>query len=340
MYSIDALPEGTILGNYRLLKVLGQGGFGITYVAWDGQLERSVVIKECFPSGICVRDATTGSIQARSEDTHGHYLSAMAALKREARILAALNHERIVRVYEVFESYGSIFYVMPWLEGGSLKDKMQEAEESGTPIPPEQVSSWLRDVLSALKYLHGRELYHRDIKPANILFDEHDRPVLIDFGAALNMPEVTATITQGEFSYAYGSPEQIIGKGDIGPWTDFYALSSTWYQLICGMGIERADARLLDDETEPLTGMQDLTGYAPAVLAAIDQNLALQGAQRYQHVDQWFQALGDAPASPPTTPPTKPQTSSQQALTNPCRHRTSTGSNWWLFMDDSRAPCA
>ncbi len=298
MNSVDALPEGTILGNYRLLQVIGQGGFGITYVARDGQLERTVVIKECFPSGICVRDATSGRIQARSELTHAHYLAAMASLKREARILAGLNHERVVRVYEVFESYGSIFYVMPWLSGGSLQEKMDEAERAGTPLPTEQVTSWLRDTLSALEYLHGRELYHRDIKPANILFDEHDRPVLIDFGAALNMPEVTATITQGEFSYAYGSPEQITGKGAIGAWTDFYALASTWYQLISGMGVERADARLVSDDTEPLVIIPDLQGYDEALLAAIDQNLSLDGAQRFQDVGPWFQALGGAPVAP------------------------------------------
>lgn len=307
--TVNALPEGTSLGNYRLLKVLGQGGFGITYVARDNQLQRTVVIKECFPNGLCVRDATTGAISSISEASMDHYLAAMAGLMREARTLASLNHERVVRVYDVFESLGSVFYVMPWLQGGSLQEKLDEAESSGQAIEAVKVESWLRDVLSALAYLHGREVYHRDIKPANILFDEYERPVLIDFGAALNRPEVTGTVTQGEFSYAYGSPEQITGKGEVGPWTDFYALAATWYRLICGMGVERADWRLLEDDCEPLATMEGCEAYPKSLLKAVDCNLSLAAKKRFQSVQDWHLALGDERDDTPVARATTPQRS-------------------------------
>ena len=204
-----ALPPGTLLGNYKLLKVLGRGGFGITYIAWDNQLRRNIVLKECFPLGLCSRDSNTGEIIPLPHAPRHTYRAAMDSLRKEAQTLASLNHERIVRVYDVFESHGSIFYVMPWLEGGSLRERMDEAATGGKTISADQAREWLLMVLDGLDYLHGRGIYHRDIKPGNILFDERELPVLIDFGAALNKPEVTCTVTQGEFSYAYASPEQI-----------------------------------------------------------------------------------------------------------------------------------
>lgn len=108
-----ALPPGTLLGNYKLLKVLGRGGFGITYIAWDNQLRRNIVLKECFPLGLCSRDSNTGEIIPLPHAPRHTYRAAMDSLRKEAQTLASLNHERIVRVYDVFESHGSIFYVMP-----------------------------------------------------------------------------------------------------------------------------------------------------------------------------------------------------------------------------------
>ena len=106
-----ALPPGTLLGNYKLLKVLGRGGFGITYIAWDNQLRRNIVLKECFPLGLCSRDSNTGEIIPLPHAPRHTYRAAMDSLRKEAQTLASLNHERIVRVYDVFESHGSIFYV-------------------------------------------------------------------------------------------------------------------------------------------------------------------------------------------------------------------------------------
>lgn len=286
-----ALPPGTLLGNYKLLKVLGRGGFGITYIAWDNQLRRNIVLKECFPLGLCSRDSNTGEIVPLPHTSRQTYRAAMDSLRKEAQTLASLNHERIVRVYDVFESHGSIFYVMPWLEGGSLRERMDEASSGKNAIPVEQAHEWLLLLLDGLDYLHGKGIYHRDIKPGNILFDERGLPVLIDFGAALNKPEVTCTMTQGEFSYAYASPEQITGKGEIGPWTDFYALAATWYGLISSIPVEPADRRLMQDDVVPLSGMTLPLPWPRELLASIDRNLRLKPEERCQTVVQWKEWL-------------------------------------------------
>ena len=140
------LPPGTRIGNYKILKALGRGGFGVTYIAWDTQLERNVVLKECFPAAICRRD-DDGTIRPLRTVPEELYMQAMADLQREARILAKLNHERVVRVYEVFESHGGLYYVMPWLEGGSLREKIDEAADAGVRISPQLATQWLLDVL-------------------------------------------------------------------------------------------------------------------------------------------------------------------------------------------------
>lgn len=286
-----ALPPGTLLGNYKLLKVLGQGGFGITYIAWDNQLRRNIVLKECFPLGLCCRDSDTGEIIPLPHASRDVYQTSMDSLRREAQTLASLNHESIVRVYDVFESHGSIFYVMPWLEGGSLRERIDEAASGKSTITPEQAAEWILLLLDGVDYLHGKGIYHRDIKPGNILFDERGLPVLIDFGAALNKPEVTCTITQGEFSYAYASPEQITGKGEIGPWTDFYALAATWYELITGTSAEPADRRLMQDDVVPLSGMTFSQPWPRELLASIDRNLRLKPEERCQTAGQWREWL-------------------------------------------------
>ena len=299
MQLVTALPPGTFLGEnkkYKILGVCGQGGFGITYTGWDVSLERNVAIKECFPQEICVRDGDTAAIAPRTPALQDAYLLAMEDLHKEARLLAKLNHPNIVQVYDVFATNGGLFCVMHWLEGDTLRDRLDAAEAADAPIPPEQAEEWLRKLLDALGYMHGQGVIHRDIKPENIMFDESGRPVLVDFGSAVNTSRLTHTLSQGAFSAAYAAPEQISGKGEIGPWTDFYSLAATWYEVFSNRAAEETLRRLLEDSLAPLERLvPERVHAAPRMAAGIRCNLGLRAAERCQSAAEWLAMLDGKP---------------------------------------------
>ena len=294
MQAVAALPPGTILGNdkYKILGACGQGGFGITYAGWDISLKRNVAIKECFPQDICVRDGDTAQIVPRTPALQEAYLAAMADLHREARLLAGLNHPNIVQVHDVLAANGSLFCVMHWLQGDTLRDRLDAAEAADAPVPPEQAEDWLRQLLDALGYMHAQGIVHRDIKPENILFDESGRPVLVDFGSAVNLSRLTHTLTQGAFSAAYAAPEQISGKGEIGPWTDLYSLAATWYEVFSNSAAEETVRRMMDDNLAPLEKLVPARVHAaPRMAAGIMRNLGLRAAGRCQSAAEWLALL-------------------------------------------------
>lgn len=299
---IVALPPQTYIGNFRILKVLGQGGFGITYVAWDANLQRTVVLKECFPVDLCRRDET-GVLRPRAPRLEPLYRQAIADMRQEARTLAQLNHERIVRVYDTFEMQGGVFYVMPWMEGGTLAEFMEEEAAAGRLPDAEKALQWLRELLEGLVYLHGKGIIHRDIKPSNIVFDEKGHIALIDFGAAVHCAS-ESTITQGQYSHGYGAPEQVTGKGQPGPYTDFYSLAATWYELLSGSAPEPALNRLLKDDLVPLQGLLSRLKFprgkapAPEMVESVMRNLRLLPEDRCQSAGQWLEWLQESVAPP------------------------------------------
>ena len=229
------LKQGTLLknGEYRIEKVLGQGGFGITYLAVQVALDRKVAIKEFFVKGVCERDAETSQVSISNADNKELASRFREKFLKEARSIASLEHRNIVPVIDVFECNGTAYYVMKHLGGASLADKVKQGA-----LPEADAVRYISQVASALEYVHGRNMMHLDVKPANILLDDTDNAVLIDFGLAKQYDtegQQTSTTPVG-ISHGYAPMEQYRrgGVSSFSPASDIYSLGATLYKLVTG----------------------------------------------------------------------------------------------------------
>ncbi len=284
------LAPGMKIEHYEILKVLGSGGFGITYLATDLHLNRNVVIKENFPTACSYRDPFTGKILPNNEHDRKHYEWSLKSFLTEARTLAELNHEGIVKILSVFEANDTAYFAMDYINGLSLDYLAEKLHTTGHRYTEDELKGLLIRLLHILEYLHESKIYHRDIKPGNILLTEEGVPVLIDFGAArhaLNMPAATVLTTQG-----FSSPEQALGKSTIGPWSDLYSVGATFYTILTGELPERAEARLIEDTMPPLHSNALLSRfYSQEFLLSLDKALSPSISTRYQSAQEWIKDI-------------------------------------------------
>lgn len=227
-------PNTTLLGGkYRIEKVLGQGGFGITYLATQVSLNRLVAIKEFFMKDFCIRGDNTRTIEIPTTGSAFQVEQYKRKFWKETKNLFKMSHPNIIKVFEVFEENDTVYYVMPYLSGGSL----QEYVNVHGAMSEGEAMKYIRQIASALKYMHEKKhICHYDVKPANILLDENKNAILIDFGISKNYDaagQETSTTPIG-MSEGYAPIEQYQKIDEFSPVSDVYALGATLYFLLHG----------------------------------------------------------------------------------------------------------
>jgi len=226
-------------GKFRIEQVLGQGGFGITYLAENEMLGIKVAIKEFFMKDYCSRDESTTHMTVGTESALEQVARFREKFLKEARSIARLHHRNIVRISDVFEENGTAYYVMDYCTGGSLSEVIKQ-HPSG--LPEADALRYIRQVASSLEYIHNRKMNHLDVKPANILLDEDGNAILIDFGLAKHYDSdgLETTTTPVGISHGYAPLEQYSGITEFSPQSDVYSLGATLYSLLKGQKPERA----------------------------------------------------------------------------------------------------
>ncbi|HKK15259.1 MAG TPA: serine/threonine-protein kinase [Gammaproteobacteria bacterium] len=284
----QALQAGFELLWYRIDRVLGQGAFGITYLAHDVNLDRPVAIKEYLPSQLCMREASL-SVQPLSEEHRDDFQFGLQRFISEARVLTKFEHPNLIRVFNVFEANNTAYMVMNYEQGQSLHSVAKQKQH----FSEKELVRIILPLMDALTVIHAQGFIHRDIKPANIFLREDGSPVLIDFGSARQTRHANPLTLTNFVSPGYAPIEQYASKSDKqGPWTDIYGFGATLYKIITGVAptnaIDRSETLTHDGKDCYISLAAAKAGeYREQFLNAIDQALAFRAQDRPRTIDEW-----------------------------------------------------
>ena len=309
MDNLLALPIGTELaGDYRIARVLGAGGFGITYLAEETPLNRGVAIKEYFPSDFAAREGTT-LVRSKSQSQDEDYRWGLDRFIEEAQALATFDHANIVRVYRYFRQNNTGYMVLKLEEGVSFKAWLDKLGRR--PVQAE-LDAVVAPLLDALELIHSRSFLHRDIAPDNIMIRPDGSPVLIDFGSARREVASHLSTMSVLVKPGYSPAEQYAQDGRRqGPWTDIYALAATLYHAVTGRRPADAPGRMQRDDLVAAEFAAPEGAFRKGFLQAIDAALRLAVEARPQSIAEWRKMLlhsahTSAPAKPQRAPVAKP----------------------------------
>ena len=276
-------------GKYRIIEKLGQGGFGITYLAENTLLEGKVAIKEFFFKEYCERDDSTSRVTIPTSGNREIVERFKQKFMKEAKTIFRLNHPNIVRILDVFEENGTAYYVMEYIEGESLGDMVKRRGA----IPEAEALGYVKEAASALEYIHSKNINHLDIKPSNLVLRHDDGKVLvIDFGVAKQYDAVTSegtTTTPVGISHGYSPAEQYRKNGvqAFSPQSDVYALAATLFKLLTGG--TPPEAMEIQDEGLPVAELQAKQISRPVISAIA---MAMKGRhERTQSVAEFMSNL-------------------------------------------------
>jgi non-specific serine/threonine protein kinase len=285
----NCLPIGTRIAEFEIRQVIGEGGFGIVYLAFDHSLQRTVAIKEYMPSALAAR-STDHTVCVRSKRHSEAFEAGLRSFINEARLLAQFDHPALVKVYRFWEQHGTAYMVMRYYEGRTLKSVLRDNPEL---VNEAWLKRMLKPVLSALDKLYAASILHRDVSPENIMIQPDGKPVLLDFGAARQIVQDMAQSLTVILKPGFAPVEQYADDESMrqGPWTDIYSLSAVMYAAITGKAPPAAVARMLNDPIEPLA-ISGREGYSTQFLEAIDRGMAVRPEIRPQTIAEFAILLG------------------------------------------------
>jgi len=300
-------PFTILAGKYLIGNAIGEGGFGITYIGMDLNLEVKVAIKEYYPQGAAVRDCRTNdsTVWSYSKSTQVFFEEGREKFINEAKTIAKFrNVPEIVGVIDFFRENQTAYIVMEYLDGQTLK---QYLKVKGGKIPADELLRMMKPLIASLGKLHAQGLIHRDISPDNIMIMKDGSIKILDFGGARDFVSQNGKSMSVLVKHGYAPEEQYRSRGDQGPWTDVYALCATMYRCITGKIPPEALDRLYEDELKPISSFG--VNCPRYVEQAISKGLSIRKDGRYQSMEELYDALykGKPPKPPKPPEPPKPK---------------------------------
>ena len=290
----NCLPVGTVIADFEIIGLVGEGGFGIVYLARDVHLDRVVAVKEFMPSAFAGRVDGT-HVAVRSSNHQATYEAGLRSFINEAKMLARFSHPSLVEVYRFWEGNGTAYMAMRYYDGETLRQHLARGD---MVFDEETIAQTMSPVFDALEMLHREQVYHRDIAPDNIMLAE-GRPVLLDFGSARRIIGDGTQALTTVLKPGYAPIEQYVDDGTMkqGPWTDVYALGGVLYHLATGKPPPQAVSRLLSDPLQPVHAVMG-ERFSVTFSDAVSKAMAVRVEDRLQNVNELREMLGWNAAQP------------------------------------------
>jgi eukaryotic-like serine/threonine-protein kinase len=277
------LPNGSLVGEYRILSEIASGGFGVVYLAQTALGER-VAIKEYLPVGIVHREPGS-HLPIIANEKQPHYQLGLKSFFEEGRALTQISHPSVVKVQNFFKQNETVYMVMDFVQGASLQEYIQTAQKArrSKVLFESTIVSLFNEILQGLRVVHQSKMLHLDLKPANILVTDDDRAVMIDFGAAREVLSQQGRIARPVYTPGFAAPEMYARDSALGPWTDIYSIGACIYASMRGKPPPDVPARQKEDEVEVELGKLDGV-YSDGLIDLVSWCMDLHSISRPQSV--------------------------------------------------------